>query len=76
MALADVFDALISRRVNKPPMPVEQARDIIVGERGSHFDPDVVDAFRAIRRFRGSRREISGGCRIFALVARLTLTKL
>ena len=45
MALADVFDALISRRVYKIPMPVEQARDIIVGQRGSHFDPDVVDAF-------------------------------
>ena len=47
MALADVFDALISRRVYKAPMPVEQARDIIIGERGSHFDPDVVDAFLA-----------------------------
>jgi putative two-component system response regulator len=47
MALADVFDALISRRVYKTPMPAEQARDIIAGERGSHFDPDVVDAFLA-----------------------------
>jgi putative two-component system response regulator len=47
MALADVFDALISRRVYKAPIPVEQARDIIIGERGSHFDPDVVDAFLA-----------------------------
>jgi len=48
MALADVFDALISRRVYKPPMPHEQARDIIVGDRGRHFDPDVVDAFLAV----------------------------
>jgi len=47
MALADVFDALISRRVYKAAMTVEQARDIIVSERGSHFDPDVVDAFLA-----------------------------
>lgn len=45
MALADVFDALISRRVYKPPMPYKQAKDMIVAERGSHFDPDVVDAF-------------------------------
>jgi putative two-component system response regulator len=45
MALADVFDALISRRVYKPPMPFEAARDIIAAERGRHFDPDVVDAF-------------------------------
>lgn len=48
MALADVFDALISRRVYKPPMPYEQAREIIVGDRGRHFDPDVVDAFLAV----------------------------
>lgn len=45
MALADVFDALITRRVYKPPMSYEEARCIIVEERGRHFDPDVVDAF-------------------------------
>jgi len=45
MALADVFDALISRRVYKPPISYEQAKNIIVAERGNHFDPDVVDAF-------------------------------
>jgi putative two-component system response regulator len=45
MALADVFDALISRRVYKPPIAFDKARDIIVHGRGSHFDPDVVDAF-------------------------------
>ena len=47
MALADVFDAMISRRVYKTPIPVEQVRDFIAGERGRHFDPDVVDAFLA-----------------------------
>lgn len=47
MALADVFDALISRRVYKPPMTMEAATGIIVAGRGSHFDPDVVDAFLA-----------------------------
>ncbi|HET7867144.1 MAG TPA: two-component system response regulator [Burkholderiaceae bacterium] len=45
MALADVFDALISRRVYKDPMTYERARDIIQDWRGSHFDPDVADAF-------------------------------
>ena len=45
MALADVFDALISRRVYKAPMPYAVARDNIAAERGRHFDPDVVDAF-------------------------------
>jgi len=45
MALADVFDALISARVYKPAMPPEKARDMIVAERARHFDPAVVDAF-------------------------------
>lgn len=45
MALADVFDALISRRVYKDPMTFERARDIIQDWRGTHFDPDVADAF-------------------------------
>ncbi len=48
MALADVFDALISRRVYKAPMPYERARAIIEGGRGRHFDPDMVDAFLAV----------------------------
>ncbi|MFA4968967.1 MAG: two-component system response regulator [Sulfuritalea sp.] len=47
MALADVFDALISPRVYKEPMPFERAREIIVEGRGGHFEPDVVDAFLA-----------------------------
>lgn len=45
VALADVFDALVSERPYKKPFSNEKARDIIVEDRGSHFDPDVVDAF-------------------------------
>jgi len=45
MALADVYDALISKRVYKPPFPHEKAVEIIVEGRGRHFDPDIVDAF-------------------------------
>ena len=48
MALADVYDALISRRVYKEGMSHEKAAAIIAEGRGSHFDPDVVDAFFAI----------------------------
>jgi putative two-component system response regulator len=47
MALADVFDALISVRVYKPAMSYAEARDIIAAARGKHFDPDVVDVFIA-----------------------------
>ena len=45
MALADVFDALISQRVYKPAMPFDRAREIIANERSHHFDPDVTDTF-------------------------------
>lgn len=45
MAVADVYDALISRRVYKDSMSHEKAVAIIAEGRGSHFDPDIVDAF-------------------------------
>jgi putative two-component system response regulator len=48
MALADVYDALISKRVYKPAFPHEEAVRIVVEGRGKHFDPDVVDAFLAV----------------------------
>ena len=48
MAIADVYDALIARRVYKEPMPHEKAASIILEGRGTHFDPDIVDAFVAL----------------------------
>jgi putative two-component system response regulator len=45
MAVADVFDALISPRVYKSAMSFEEARQIMAEGRAKHFDPDVVDAF-------------------------------
>jgi putative two-component system response regulator len=47
MAVADVFDALISRRVYKPPIAFQEARELMAVERGRHFDPDLLDAFLA-----------------------------
>ncbi len=53
MAVADVYDALISRRVYKPALPIETAREMIIEGRGKHFDPEIVDAFvRRIEDFR------------------------
>jgi putative two-component system response regulator len=49
MALADVFDALISRRVYKEPMPIDKAIEIIELGKGAHFDPDLVEAFLEIQ---------------------------
>ena len=45
MAVADVFDALVSRRCYKEPYPVETAYKIIRESAGSHFDPQIVDIF-------------------------------
>jgi putative two-component system response regulator len=45
MAVADVYDALISRRVYKDGMPHDKAVKIIGDGAGSHFDPDIVEAF-------------------------------
>lgn len=47
VALADVFDALASERPYKPAWPVEEAVDYVRGNRGAHFDPDLVDCFLA-----------------------------
>ncbi|WP_300454520.1 HD domain-containing phosphohydrolase [Accumulibacter sp.] len=47
MALADVFDALVNPRIYKGAFTLEKALRIIHDGRGSHFDPDVVDAFFA-----------------------------
>ncbi|WP_419812205.1 HD-GYP domain-containing protein [Bacterioplanoides sp.] len=48
MAVADCYDALISRRVYKDPFPFDSAREIICEGKGSQFDPMMVDAFEAI----------------------------
>ena len=45
VALADVYDALISNKIYRQGMAHDAAVGVIFGERGQHFDPDVVDAF-------------------------------
>lgn len=49
MALADVYDALISRRVYKEPFPHHKVVTIILKNKGTHFDPDIVDAFMNVQ---------------------------
>ena len=48
MAVADVYDALISKRVYKEAFSHQKAMDILREGRGEHFDPDVLDALLAI----------------------------
>jgi CHASE2 domain-containing sensor protein len=50
LAIVDVYDALVAWRPYRMPMTHEQAIDIIRAQRGTHFDPDVVDAFVAAER--------------------------
>jgi len=45
MALSDVYDALISKRVYKGAFTHEEAKNIIIEGKGKHFDPDIVDTF-------------------------------
>ena len=45
MAIADVYDALISKRCYKAPFTHEKAVSIITEGKGQHFDPDMVDVF-------------------------------
>jgi putative two-component system response regulator len=49
MSLADVYDALISRRVYKDGMSHEKAVKIIADGKGTHFDPDIVEAFLVLQ---------------------------
>jgi len=45
MTVADVFDALVSKRPYKEPIPVDEAVRIIKMGKGTQFDPEIVDAF-------------------------------
>jgi len=60
MALADVYDALISKRVYKIAYPHAIAVNTIIQGRGTHFDPDMVDAFLEIHeQFRDIARQFA-----------------
>ena len=49
MAIADVYDALVSDRVYKKAMPAEEAFEILLNEAGQHFDPDLIRVLFAIK---------------------------
>ena len=66
MAIADVYDALISSRVYKPPLSAEEAFDIMLSDSGTHFDPDIMrvvvtikDDLFALANNSADRRNIS-----------------
>jgi putative two-component system response regulator len=78
MAVADVYDALISRRVYKKGMRHEEALAIMSEGRGTHFDPEILDAFmeihetmRSIALYYGDgEEEIQSKCESLTLLAR------
>jgi len=58
MAIADVYDALISKRPYKPAFSHEKAVEIILADKGKRFDPKLVDVFLSIQeRFKKIRDE-------------------
>ena len=67
VAVADVYDALTTKRVYKGAFGHDVARSIIVEESGSHFDSRIVDSFLAVEgqfieisaRFAERRRELA-----------------
>ncbi|MEI7431761.1 MAG: HD domain-containing phosphohydrolase [Betaproteobacteria bacterium] len=61
MAVADVFDALISKRVYKDAFPLATVRQIFADARGSQFDPDITDIFLlGCAEFEGIARQYGG----------------
>ncbi|OOZ12802.1 hypothetical protein BOW35_12510 [Solemya velum gill symbiont] len=48
MALADVYDALVSKRPYKEPLPHSEAVEIITDCSGTYFDPNIVEVFLEI----------------------------
>ena len=53
MAVADVYDALVSDRVYKKAIPKDQALQIIYDESGTHFDPDIIRILKGIEEKAG-----------------------
>ena len=45
MAIADVFDALVSKRCYKEPIPFDEAIELMKKESGTHFDPRLLEVF-------------------------------
>jgi len=50
MAIVDVYDALMSKRAYKSAFTAEQSFEIVLNEKGKHFDPKIVDIFYGIRK--------------------------
>ncbi len=48
VAVADVYDALTSKRVYKNAMPHDVARGILLQDAGTHFDPQIIEAFTSV----------------------------
>ena len=57
VALADVYDALVSDRSYKTSWPEDQVLEYIVEQKEKHFDPELVDAFLDIKEVIGAIRE-------------------
>ncbi len=74
MAIADVYDALINKRVYKPAFSHETAVEMILAEKGKQFDPDIVDSFIALRDdFNHIARQFTEHSAVSAYTSRLPI---
>jgi putative two-component system response regulator len=59
VAIIDVYDALVHKRIYRPPLPEEEAMRIITHDKGIHFDPRIFDAFiRVLPKLRQIRMAV------------------
>jgi putative two-component system response regulator len=74
VAVADVYDALTSKRIYKEAMPHDRAMEIIRRGRGTHFDPDVVDAFeRAESKIVAAGKRLRAAAEIISVVPHIEI---
>ncbi len=77
VGLVDVFDALTSERPYKRAWTVDKAIAMILSERGSHFDPDLVDVFEAnLNEFKAIREQLADGGELDISATRTLLEEL
>ena len=73
MAIADVYDALISERPYKKAFTHEEACNIIVGDAGTHFDPILVEVFKNVKdQFAQIAQEVAAQVQDYSAIANLS----
>ena len=57
LAVADAYDALVSKRIYRSALPQEHVFEILVRDAGNHFDPTIVEQFQQLQQVSGQKTE-------------------